>query len=67
MKHADIVPVYNECEKGNYRPVSILSNLSKIYEKLMYDQLYEYFDNTLFPSQCGTGVWCSPKSPFQSI
>ena len=39
--------------KRNYRPVSILSNLSDIYEKLMYNQLYEYFDNILFPSQCG--------------
>ena len=26
-------------EEGNYRPVSILSNLSKIYEKLMYNWL----------------------------
>ena len=56
LKHAGIFPVYkknNECEKGNYRPISILSNLSKIYEKLMYNQLYDYFDNILFPSQCG--------------
>ena len=56
LKHADIVPIYkknSKCEKENYRPVSILSNLSKIYEKLMYNQLYEYFDNILFPSQCG--------------
>ena len=55
LKHADIVPIYkkNKCKKENYRPVSVLSNLSKIYEKLMYNQLYEYFDNILFPSQCG--------------
>ena len=56
LKHADIVPVYkknNKCEKKNYGPVSILSNLSKIYEKLMYNQLYDYFVNILFPSQCG--------------
>ena len=55
LKYADIVPIYknNKCEKENYRPVSTLSNLSKIYEKLMYYQLYEYFDNILFPTQCG--------------
>ena len=56
LKHADIVPIYkknNKCKKENYRPVSVLSNLSKIYEKLMYNQLYEYFDNIVFPSQCG--------------
>ena len=40
------------CKKENYTPVSIQSNLSKIYEKLMYYRLYEYFDNILFPSQC---------------
>ena len=39
--------------KKKTRPVSVLLNLSKIYEKLMYNQLYEYFDNILFPSQCG--------------
>ena len=56
LKHADIVPVYkknNKCEKENCRPASILSKFSKIYEKLMYNQLYDYFDNILFPSQCG--------------
>ena len=54
LKHADIVPVYkkNKCEKENDGPVSILSNLSKIYEKLMYNQIYEYFDNIVFSSQC---------------
>ena len=39
--------------KKKYRPVSILSNLSKNYENLMYKKLYEYFDNILFPSQRG--------------
>ena len=56
LKHTDIVPIYkknNKCEKENYRPVSILSNFSKFYEKLMYNQLYEYFENILFPSQWG--------------
>ena len=56
LKHTDIVPVYkknDKCEKENYKPVSILSNLSKIYEKLMYNQLYDYLDNMIFPRQCG--------------
>ena len=54
LKHADIVLIHkknNICEKENYRPVNILSNLAKIYEKLMYNQLYECSDNILFPSQ----------------
>ena len=54
LKHADIVPIYkknNNCKKENYRPVNILPNLSKIHEKLKYNQIYEYV-NILFPSQC---------------
>ena len=31
--------------KSNYRAVSILPTLSKIYEKMFYHQIYEYFDN----------------------
>ena len=55
FKNADIIPVHKKKEKSdktNYRPVSILPNLSKIYGKLIYDQLYDYFDKILLPSQC---------------
>ena len=56
LKHADIVPIHKKkykSGKSNNRPVSILSNYSKVYEKLIYNQLYQYFENILFPSQCG--------------
>ena len=56
LKNADVIPIYKKKEKSlkeNYRPVSILSNISKIYEKLMFKQLYEYFEKFLLPSQCG--------------
>ena len=43
----------DESDKTNYQPVSILPNISKIYEKIIYNQLYEYFHDKLFPSQCG--------------
>ena len=32
-------------DKNNYRPVSILSNISKIYERSFYNQMYDYFDS----------------------
>ena len=35
-------------EKSNYRPISILPYLSKIYERLLHDQMYTYFSN-FFP------------------
>ena len=40
LKSADNAQVYkknNKWEKENYRPVTFLSKLSKIHEKLMYN------------------------------
>ena len=39
-------------EKSNYRPVSILSNVSKVYERCLYDQIYDFFENTFSKYQC---------------
>ena len=39
--------------KANYWPVSILPNLSKIYKKLMNQQLCERFNSIFSPKQCG--------------
>ena len=43
----------DKSDKANYRPVSVLPNISKIYEKIIYNQLYDHFHDKLFPSQCG--------------
>ena len=46
LKKADITPVFKKEEKflkNNYRPVSILPNVSKIYEHCIYDQMNDYF------------------------
>ena len=32
----------------NFRPTSILSNVSKIYERWLYDQIATYFEHTFF-------------------
>ena len=42
----NLTPVFKKDEdtrKENYRPVSVLTALSKVYEKVMYDQLYNTF------------------------
>ena len=47
LKTAEVVPVYkkkNCTDKNNNRPVSILLNISKIYERSFYNQNYDYFD-----------------------
>ena len=56
LKLADISPIHKKddrSEKKNYRPVSILPTVSKIYEKIMYYQIYEYFENKFSKYQCG--------------
>ena len=56
LKLSDIVPVFKKldpADKTNFRPVSILPLLSKLLEKIIYDQLYEYVET--FPNRllCG--------------
>ena len=48
LKYADVSPIYkkgNNTEAGNYRPVSILPSMSKIFEKEIVQQLSTFFDN----------------------
>ena len=56
LKHADIKPIYKKesrNEKESYRPVSILPNLLKSFERCIHDQLKDYFDKILSKYQCG--------------
>ena len=56
FKKADVIPIFkkkDQSNKENYRPISILPNLSKVYERCIYDQIYKYFDKIFSPSQCG--------------
>ena len=55
LKLADVTPVYknkSKNSKDNYRPVSILSNISKIYERCLYYQIQVFFDSVLSKYQC---------------
>ena len=40
-------------DKGNYRPISVLPSVSKIFEKLLHDQLSKYMEDKLSPLLCG--------------
>ena len=39
--------------KENYRPISILLNISKVYESCLYDQISIFFEDVLSKYQCG--------------
>ena len=56
LKYAVIKPVFKKNsrnDKRNYRPVSIHLNISKIFERLLYKQLENYFNSILSQYQCG--------------
>ena len=50
LQRAKIIPIYKDndvFEPKNYRPISLLSNFSKIFEKLMYKRLKIFFEKKL--------------------
>ena len=58
MKLADIVPLYKSKEKyleTNYRPISLLTTMSKLLEKIVYVRVYEFLNSSgqFYESQYG--------------
>ena len=59
LKEAKIIPIYKG--KGdplivsNYRPISLLSNINKIFEKIVYKRLYSFLEkyNCIYELQFG--------------
>ena len=50
LKTAKVIPVFKKDSKldySNYRPISLLSNIEKILEKLMYRRLYTFLNNNI--------------------
>ena len=61
---AKVTPVFKKGsrqDKDNYRPISVLSIFSKIFEKAMFKHLYSYLEsrNILYPLQFGSRQKCS--------
>ena len=47
-KYSKVIPLHKKgsvLDRKNFRPVAILSPLSKILEKIVYNQIYDYFTN----------------------
>ena len=58
LKIAEVIPLFKKDDKHdmeNYRPISLLPALSKVYEKTVYKQLFGYFtqNNLIYTSQYG--------------
>ena len=48
-KKSNVIPIHKKNDtkdKQNYRPVSLLCNVSKVFERLIYDKLYTFLIST---------------------
>ena len=57
-KTARVIPIFKEGDKNakeNYRPMSALPVVSRLFERLVYNQLYQHLNTNdlLAPSQSG--------------
>ena len=55
-KMSNVFPVYKKgdtSDKNNYRPVSVLPAISKLFEKALFDQLYSSFLPIFSPNMSG--------------
>lgn len=55
-KISKVCPVYkkgNQCDIVNFRPISIISNFSKVFEIVLYNRLYNHVCRQISPFQHG--------------
>ena len=58
LKTSNVKPIFKSGDKSkctNYRPIALLSNISKIIEKLVHDRIYSFLEkeNILYTHQYG--------------
>ena len=58
LKFAKVIPIFKKGDKhslSNYRPISVLPSVSKVFERVMHNQLHKYFNeqNLYYNSQYG--------------
>ena len=56
LKLADIIPIFKKKDplnKESYRPVSILSHMSKVFERIIYKQIANFIKNKISVKLCG--------------
>ena len=60
LKIAQIIPIHKKGSKtdcSNYRPISLLSPFTKIFEKCLYDRMYNYLEDKKLITPNQYGFW----------
>ena len=50
LKRSEVIPLYKKLDplkKENYRPVSLLPHVSKVFERIIYKQINTYMEDKL--------------------
>ena len=56
VKVADVIPVFKKEDpnnKANYQPISLLPIMSKIFERVLSEQIERFSEKILSPKLCG--------------
>ena len=56
LKIANVIPVFKKEDpnnKANYRPISLLPIISKIFERVLFEQIEKFSEKILSPKLCG--------------
>ena len=59
LKFARVTPIIkegNKAEMSNYRPISVLSVITRLFEKLIANQLYQHINDNGYFSSEQTGI-----------
>ena len=70
LKLADIVPVFQKDDSTlvkNYKPVNLLPIISKVFERIMLNQITAYMDEYLSPHLCGYRKGFSTQTALSSL
>ena len=55
-KNSEVTPIFKENNKTGvtqYRPISLLANVSNVFEKLIFNQMYLHFEPSFHRAQYG--------------
>ena len=72
LKISEVIPIFkieSRVACNYYRPISLLSNIGKIIEKLMHKRLYSFLEtqNCFYPAQFGFRLNVSTNNALMSI